>query len=137
MSNPLILLDTSAVFASLDVDDPNYFAARAFFRRSKGSFLVADTVFSEALTLIKQRLGVKKAIEMGVAFHGGEPFAFYRLTDEDAELTWRIFTRYTDKEWSSVDCSLLALSRRLGIEQVFAFDHHFDQMAQLGLERVP
>ena len=82
-------------------------------------------------------MGSQAAVTVGTRLLSTSTFSFYRLTDEDAELTWRIFTRYTDKEWSYVDCSLLALSRRLDVEQVFAFDHHFTQMAQLGLARVP
>ena len=44
-------------------------------------------------------------------------------------------THYTDKQWSYVDCSILAVARRLQIAQVFGFDRHFDQMADL--TRVP
>jgi len=67
----------------------------------------------------------------------GPPFRFYRLAVEDADETWDIFSRYVDKEWSYVDCSLLAVARRLQLRQIFAFDHHFDQMASLGIRRVP
>ena len=121
MPDASVLLDTSGLFASLDPNDPHYFRARAFLRRQRGPLVVADTVFSEAMTLIKGRLGSQAAVTVGTRLLSTSTFSFYRLTDEDAELTWRIFTRYTDKEWSYVDCSLLALSRRLDVEQVFAF----------------
>jgi len=46
-----------------------------------------------------------------------------------------IFCRYTDKDWSYVDCSLLALAQQQKIPAVFSFDRHFEQMP--GLMRVP
>lgn len=39
------------------------------------------------------------------------------------------------KDWSYVDCSMLALARRLEVNVVFAFDRHFDQM--LAMTRLP
>lgn len=133
----VILLDTSALFASLDRRDPNYFQARVFLRKQRVIYLVPDTVFNEAMTLIKVRLGSELARSTGEQILAGAPIRLYRLTPEDANETWRIFCRYTDKDWSYTDCSILALSRRLDIQEVFAFDHHFDQMAPLGLLRLP
>ena len=62
-------------------------------------------------------------------------FPILYLTAEDRRATWEIFSRYTDKDWSYVDCSILAVARRLQTSQVFTFDQHFDQMAELA--RVP
>lgn len=49
--------------------------------------------------------------------------------------TWEIFSHYTDKNWSYVDCSLLAAARRLRIAEIFTFDQYFDQMPEV--KRVP
>jgi predicted nucleic acid-binding protein len=43
-------------------------------------------------------------------------------------------SRYTGKEWSYVDCSLLALAQRQKVAIVFSFDGHFEQMP--GVTRV-
>lgn len=99
--------------------------------------MVPETVFSEVLTLVKLHLGVRLAIETGKAVLAGSPFRLHRLSAEEFQETWAIFARYTDKAWSYTDCSILALARGLRIEQVLAFDHHFDQMASLKLRRVP
>lgn len=136
-SDRLILIDTSALFASLDRHDRNHTAARAFMTSRQVTYLVPDTVFSETMTLVKLHLGVKLAIEAGRELLSNSPFRFHRLSASEQEMTWEIFCRYDDKPWSYVDCSVLAIARSLNISQVFAFDRHFEQMRQAGIERVP
>ena len=132
------LLDTSALYASLDHDDPNHRRARQFFEEfPSATFVVADTIFSEAMTLVKLRMGATLATRAGAAIRSGEPFRIHRLLPEEVEETWRIFSKYTDKSWSYADCSLLALARTRKVSHVFAFDHHYDQMSSLGLLRIP
>jgi uncharacterized protein len=132
-----VILDTSALFATLDADDRNHFRARRFFEGNGTVYTVPDTVFSEAMTLIKMHLGGRLAIETGQAIRHSPPFRPLRISGDEAAETWRIFSRFTDKGWSYVDCSILAVARRLGVDEVFSFDHHFDQMASLNLRRVP
>ncbi|MCS7072718.1 MAG: PIN domain-containing protein [Anaerolinea sp.] len=72
---------------------------------------------------------------MGERLMQSRRFILLPLSDLDRAHTWEIFTRYSDKAWSYVDCSVLAVARRLAIGAVFAFDHHFDQMAEV--QRVP
>ncbi len=133
----LILLDTSALFASLDADDRNHGAARAYLAAQSATYVVTDTVFSEAMTLIKRHLGVALAIRTGEALLAGAPVRLHRLSSEEARDTWKVFRQYADKAWSYTDCSLLAVARRMGIGEVLAFGRHFDQMATLGVRRVP
>ncbi len=49
-------------------------------------------------------------------------------------MTYAIFRQYQDKQWSYVDCAILAVAQALDIQLVFSLDHHIEQ---LGLERVP
>jgi predicted nucleic acid-binding protein len=133
----LVLADTSGLFASLDADDPHHLQARSFLAGRSATYIVADTIFAETMTLVKIPLGASLAINLGREILAGAPFRFHRLTDDEQAETWSIFSRSTDKEWSFADCSLLALARRLNVDEVFAFDHHFDQMSDLGLRRRP
>jgi predicted nucleic acid-binding protein len=48
--------------------------------------------------------------------------------------TWRVFSQYTDKEWSYTDYACLVLAQQRDIQQAFSFDHRF---AQMGLVKVP
>jgi predicted nucleic acid-binding protein len=133
-----VLLDTSALYASLAHDDPNHHRARQFFEEfASVTFVVADTIFSEAMTLVKLRLGAVLATRAGAAMRSGEPFRIHQLLPEEVEETWRIFSKYTDKSWSYADCSVLALAHARKVGHVFAFDRHYDQMSSLGLLRIP
>jgi len=130
------LIDSSALLALIDPTDHYYVAAASFLRsHSSDSFYVPDTVFVETMTLVKARLGVRPAVDLGARLRTSISFALVPLTVADYEATWGIFSRYTDKEWSYVGCSIGAVARRLSVLNVFAFDHHFDQMAELA--RVP
>ncbi len=130
------LVDSSALLALVNRTDQYYPPATSFVRSHLGDgFYVPDTVFVETMTLIKARLGVKPAVDLGTRVRASSVFVLVPLTAADYEATWGIFSRYTDKEWGYVDCSILAVARRLSVLTVFAFDHHFDQMAEL--TRVP
>lgn len=130
------LIDAGAFLAMIDVSDSNHVAAALFVRsHSADSFYVPDTVFAETMVLIKARLGARPAVDLGDRIRESRQFLLVPLTPDDHEATWTIFSRYTDKDWSYVDCSTFAMSRRLNIPNVFAFDHHFDQMVELA--RVP
>ena len=130
------LVDSGALLAMCDAEDQHHTAAAAFVRSNIAStFYVPDTVFVETMVLVKARLGARSAVDLGNQIMQNPRFVIVFLTTEDRQMTWNIFSRYTDKQWSYVDCSILAVARRLQIAQVFAFDHHFDQMAEL--TRVP
>jgi uncharacterized protein len=87
------------------------------------------------MTTVKRRLDAAVAVKVGQQIRKSARFRLYRLTDDDDRAAWDIFSRYTDKEWSYVDCSLLALAQRQKIGAVFSFDHHFEQMP--GVTRAP
>ena len=48
---------------------------------------------------------------------------------------WVVFERFNvDKRWSFTDCASKVIMEQRGIDEVFAFDHHFEQM---GFTRKP
>jgi hypothetical protein len=52
-----------------------------------------------------------------------------------AKRAWDVFEQYnSDKLWSFTDCTSYVVMKELGIADVFAFDHHFEQM---GFVRLP
>jgi predicted nucleic acid-binding protein len=132
-----ILCDTSALVALADADDPCADLAQEYLRDIAPGivFIVPDTIFSETMTTIKRRLDAAAAVKVGQQIRKSVRFRLYRLTEDDDRATWDIFSRYTDKEWSYVDCSLFALAQRQKIADVFSFDRHFEQMQ--GVTRVP
>ncbi len=131
----LFLIDSGAFLAMLDRNDVHHSAAANFVRENRAAtFYLPETIFAETMVLVKARLGIQAAVDLGERIMQSVQFQIMYLTADDRQVTWEIFSRYTDKEWSYVDCSILSLARRMQIYQVFGFDHHIDQM---GLQRVP
>ncbi len=132
-----IILDTTAIYALAFDEDAHHRAAAKFFKRAAQHgtvFLVSDTIFDEAMTLLKVRRGLKAALTIGAELRNSRPYLWTPLTSEDEQLAWEIFQKYDDKDWSYTDCGVFALASRLRAP-VFSFDHHFTQMP--GLKRLP
>jgi predicted nucleic acid-binding protein len=131
-----LLIDTSALHALNYARDNNHTQALAYFKSLAGRVkpILTEWVFVETMNLTKARLGPAHAIAFGRQLKTSKTFYPLILTDIDKRTTWDIFAQYQDKQWSYVDCSLLAVARRLKLKKIFAFDHHFEQM---GLEVVP
>jgi predicted nucleic acid-binding protein len=133
-----ILIDTGAIYAFVTRSDKNHAAARAFVRQwldRRGVFVLADTVFAETMTLLKVRLGAQTAIRVGRELRLNPAYRWSALGPDGERTAWEIFSKHDDKDWSYTDCSLLAISRRSRLRDVFAFDRHFSQMR--GVERHP
>jgi predicted nucleic acid-binding protein len=131
-----LLIDTSALHALNYARDDNHAQAVHYFKSLVGRVkpILTEWVFLETMNLTKARLGPQYAIAFGRQLKASRAFYPLALIDADQHATWEIFETYEDKPWSYVDCSLLAVSRRLEINRIFAFDRHFRQM---GLEVVP
>ncbi len=131
-----LLVDSGALLALIDRGDQHHHASVTFAQANPGvTFYLPEPVFIETMLLVKSRLGALPAIDLGEQLMHSPRFHVLYLTVEERHAIWEIFSRYRDKGWSYVDCSILAAAHRLSVSRVFAFDHHFDQMA--GLERLP
>ena len=134
--NERMIIDTSALYAVVDRRDPNHVIAARFLRRysERGVFILSNHVFDEIMTLVKTRLGVSVALQLGIRLRNSRHMEMIIFGQREEIATWHLFSRYTDKGWSYTDCASLALARQLGVDQAFAFDHHFRQM---GLQIFP
>ncbi len=132
-----IIADTSGLYAAVDRNDLHHARAAAFLRNlhAQGQvLLVSNHVFDEIMTLAKIRLGLPVALQLGIRLRSSRLVELVVFGPEDEALTWQLFSRYRDKDWSYTDCACLALSQRRQARQAFSFDHHFQQM---GLEVLP
>ena len=125
-----MLIDTSALHALNYARDDNHQRAVLYFKSIVGRVrpIITEWVFIETMNLTKARLGPGYAIAFGQQLKVSQAFYQLPLITEDKRAAWDIFEQYDDKDWSYVDCSLLAVAKRLKTRRIFAFDHHFTQM---------
>ncbi|MCK6628296.1 MAG: PIN domain-containing protein [Anaerolineae bacterium] len=131
-----VIADTSGLYALVDRNDPHHSQAANFLKAQAGvgSLLLANHVFDETMTLVKARLGMQVALQLGIRLRTSRFVEMVIFSTAEEQETWRVFSHYTDKEWSYTDCACLVLARQRDIQQAFSFDHHF---AQMGLVKVP
>lgn len=131
-----MLIDTSALIAFFINSERHHSAARRFVAQHPTTrWLILNTVFDEFVTWMRVRVSIAASIQLGHVLRVEHHYIY--ITDADDAATWDIFCRYDDKAWSYTDCSLLTLARRLGVNEVFAFDEHIRQMTGLGIHCVP
>lgn len=135
MPSKQIITDTSALYALVDRRDQNHLAAAHFLKQHvvPKSLVVSNHVFDETMTLVRMRLGVDVAVQLGLRLRNSKFIEMFTFGTGEEMATWRIFCKYRDKEWSYTDCACFAVAQQRDTDQVFSFDHHFTQM---GLQMV-
>lgn len=131
-----ILADTSGLYALLNGRDPYHAHARQFYlslpRRSE--IIIIEYVLVELMTLLRVRGFSSTAIKFHERLADSTIFLLNYSSPDFEAATYDIFRGYQDKEWSFVDCAILATAEMLEIRDVFSLDHHIEQM---GLRRLP
>jgi len=125
----VVFVDTSAWYAAVVADDPNYADATRWLRANRAALLTTDYVVDEVLTLLKARGQYRRALELGEGLFSGDVAVLYSATPADIRSAWQIFQRFSDKAWSFTDCVSKEVMANLDIGMAFAFDEHFHQFA--------
>ena len=129
--NGLIFVDTGAWFASMVPWDANHSRASVWLSQNTSSLLTTDSVVGETLTLLRVRGERQRALWLGERLWSEEFASLYFVTHEDQFAAWDVFRKYTDKDWSFVDCLSKVVMERLDITIAFSFDHHFRQFGSV------
>jgi predicted nucleic acid-binding protein len=124
-----ILVDTSAIYAMIDLDQIGHQAASdVSLRLSKArwpfyttNFVIAET---HALLLTKLNRVVAARFLDDIETNGT---TIERITPEDEQRARAIIRQYTDKDFSLTDATSFAVMERLGISHAFTLDRHFAQ----------
>lgn len=127
----MIFVDTGAWFASVVPTDSDHAAASSWLSQNREPLLTTDYVIDETLTLLKARGEISRARMLGEQLFGGNLATVYYLSEVDIVLTWEIFQRFSDKEWSFTDCASRVVMEKLQIKSAFAFDRHFRQFGTI------
>jgi len=135
-----LFVDTSAWDALADKGDQHHLNAIRFSDEIAGrcKLVTSNYVLDELFTLLLLNLGYsptiayKEKLDILMAEHVLDVIWIDEVIAMEA---WEEFERYNvDKRWSFTDCTSYAVMKRLSISEVFAFDHHFEQM---GFIRLP
>ncbi len=131
-----IIVDTSALIAFFVKSEKHHLRARRYMEEhSDKQWIILDTVFSETVTWLRIKASIHHSIQLGRLLR--YEHRYIQLSPADDNAVWDVFQGYADKKWSYTDCSILAMSQRLGVVEVFAFDEHIRQMAGLNVLCVP
>ena len=137
-----VFVDTGAWDALEDRSDRNHAAAvryRAILRQERMPLYVTNFVLDESHTLLLQNVGYARTVTFKSAIdrmQNGGILTIVHVSEEIEKAAWEVFARFNqDKTWSFTDCTTKVVMDSLGIQDVFAFDQHFEQMGFLRLPR--
>ena len=133
-----IFVDTRAWDAIEDSGDRYQAAALRFkeeLAQQRARLYVTNFVLDECYTLLLYNVGYARTVAFKRAIdlmQAGGILVVVHISEALEQAAWAVFERFNqDKEWSFTDCTTKVVMENLGISQVFAFDHHFDQMGFL------
>ncbi|MDD5472983.1 MAG: PIN domain-containing protein [Candidatus Methanoperedens sp.] len=126
-----IFVDTSAWYALFDKNDSDHASAVRFKESLTHSLVTTNYVADEIITLVKVRLGHRITVEIGERLWDESLATLIQVTSMDEKMAWEIFVKHKDKGFSFTDCTSFAVMERLGINEAFAFDEHFEQYGDL------
>jgi len=121
-----VFVDTSALLAVINTDDPNHTAARvtwAALTQDHQRLVTTNYVFLETFALVQRRHGLQVVTMLQQAVSSAISIHWIDATLHNAAIA-ALFTA-NRRQLSLVDCTSFQAMRQLGIDTVFAFDSHF------------
>lgn len=118
-----IFVDTSVWYAAADAGESSNQRAKQILARGE-PMITSDHVLAETWRLLRSRISRNAANRFWEGLRGGVAMVEC-VSPADLETAWQIGMAYADQDFSLVDCTSFAVMRRLGIERVASFDHHF------------
>jgi predicted nucleic acid-binding protein len=126
-NNKVVLVDADAFVAFVKLDDANHTRAEQHFMQLKEQqyeFYTPYMVFSEAVTVISQRISHEVAVQF--INEVMTPISYIQMLDDWSvkERAIEIFKQQTSKNVSFVDCTNMAFAEKDGF-LLFSFDEAY------------
>ena len=99
--------------------------------QAKKHLIATNFVLDETYTLVRFRVHHQASVELHQKIDRlivGKLLKVVHITPELERAAWRIFERYSDKDFSFTDCTSFAVMQLLELTQALTDDHHFEQM---------
>ena len=126
-----MILDTSALLAYFDADEPDHQAVAALLENTDEPLVVSPYVVAELDYLVASRLGVTAELAVLAELAGGA----WDLPAVDAEGlagARAVVERYADQRSGVADASNVVLAARYRTQTIVTLDHrHFDVLRPL------
>ena len=120
-----LLVDTSAWYALADRRDPDHREVFKALQKHRNLLVTSNHILDETLTLVRFRLGLRVARQLGEQMRSGSLAHMERISQRDEETAWGIFSDYSDESFSFTDCTSFALCERLKLQSCIALDNDF------------
>lgn len=98
---------------------------------SASHLVTTNFVLDETYTLVRFRVHHQASVELHQRvgqLAAGKLLKVIHITPELEQTAWRIFQRYSDKDFSFTDCTSFIVMQLLELTQALTDDHHFEQM---------
>lgn len=131
----MIFVDTGFFFALFAKEERERHAqAKALLLTLEGqklsdALITTDHVIFETITLIQatvKRNAHARAVQVGEKLYGERLARIYRTTFDEQLEAFAYLKQHRDKEYSAVDCLSFVVMLKLGIEEAWTFDGHFE-----------
>lgn len=116
-----ILIDTSFLLALVFASDMNHSVVRRAMREIREERIIPAPVLPEFFYMCATRMNYTAAINAFVLVQS-DLFSIETLTRVDMPRMQQIMEKYADNKFDFVDTSLMALSERPGIEDIYTLD---------------
>ncbi len=135
-----IFVDTWAWYALINDGDSSHHIVEQTNSRllnEKYVFVTTNYVLGETVTLMRYKVSHSMALDF---WHSIQELVqdglveLVRVSEVEEVTEWEIFEKYSDQDFSFVDCTSFAVMQNLSISEVFTGDHHF---ATMGFILVP
>jgi hypothetical protein len=121
----VILIDTSGLFAALNVREAEHEGARRALLEDEGPLILSPFVLAELDYLIGKRAGPKAALNLLTDVGDGR-YELAPIDSGDVVAARQVITRYSDLKLGIADASVVVLADRYGAERVLTLDQrHF------------
>lgn len=127
-----MIVDTSALLAFFDTDEPDHEAASAVLGGATEPLVVSPYVVAELDYLVASRLGVSAEIAVLRELTGGA-WDLPAIDVDELALARAVIERYADQNIGVADASNVILAERYRTRTIVTMDHrHFDVLRPLG-----
>jgi uncharacterized protein len=133
----LLFVDTSGWYAAFNAAEASHALVKDVLARCRAEgrqLVTSDYVLDELLTLVRMRVGHKRAVAVGEAVWHRAGADLVEVDAAAREEAWRIFQKFGEHDLSFTDCTSAAVMKRHGMVQILTLDRHF---TLLGFERLP